>query len=104
MKEPRAFLQQLRRSGVALWVEENKLRCQGSTSILTPGILQLLQEMKPELIRVIQEPPKPCISCTCLELDPPGQWCVQELPGNSEWEYQHSLIDSLADCPNGHWN
>ena len=108
MKKPEEFIQQLRTCGVAIWVEKNNLRCQGSAKVLTPDIIKTLQEMKLDLIKAIQEPPKLCSKCSCYETDSPDQrlihWCVQKLHANSEWDYQHHSIDSLAECPHGYWN
>jgi len=52
---PRTLLDDLRRLGFTLWLENNKIRFKGTRDPLTPELLAELKSNKPDLIRILED-------------------------------------------------
>ncbi len=58
---PRALLDDLRRRGFTLWLDNDKIRFKGTQEPLSPDLLAELKSNKPDLIRILaDENPSPC--------------------------------------------
>ena len=98
---PFTLLQQLKSNGVDLWVEGNALRYQGPADALTPDIMEILKQMKPTIMQLLQN--DTCTNCNHHEEIPEhGSGCVHTTKGN--YQYQWSQLDTLIICPRGYWN
>jgi len=92
---PRALLDALRRRGFTLWLENDKIRFEGTREPLTPDQLAELKSNKPDLIRILaDESPAPYTTqfgdlVIPFDSDPRYHWWK---PGSRRsWEIREEL-------------
>ena len=94
-----AFVTQLKQAGVRLWVEGDKLRCKGPETALTEEVVIHLQEIKPEVMRLLagdqrNQPQRMkgygCAGCGNKIYQAVKGWETNELPAPSPWKYEHT--------------
>ncbi|KPJ97353.1 MAG: hypothetical protein AMJ60_11590 [Desulfobacterales bacterium SG8_35] len=99
-----AFVTQLKQAGVRLWVVGDKLRCKGPETALTEEVVIHLQEIKPEVMRLLagdkrSQPQKAkgygCAGCGNKIYQAVTVWEMLNLPETAEFKYEHK--------PTTHW-
>ncbi len=53
--KPKVLLDDLRRRGFTLWIENDKIRFRGTREPLPPDLLAELKSNKPDLIRILED-------------------------------------------------
>ena len=93
---PRTLLDDLRRRGFTLWLDNDNIRFRGTREPLTTELLAEMKSNKPDLIRILadESPPKPYLNqlgdlVIPFESDPRYHWWK---PGGLRtWEIQEEL-------------
>jgi hypothetical protein len=91
------LLQELRKAGVLLWVDGNKLRCKGPEEVLTAEALNNLREIKTEVLQLLTKKKKlsnratgyGCVGCGNKIYQVIQGWKTKELTASSPWMYEH---------------
>ena len=88
---PRVLLDDLRRCGFTLWLEDDKIRYRGTREPLTPDLLAEMKFNKPDLIRILADE-RPAPFKTHLGDDaPPKPYLTQSgdlvIPFNSDLRF-----------------
>jgi hypothetical protein len=96
-----AFVTQLKQAGVRLWVEGDKLRCKGPETALTEEVVIHLQEIKPEVMRLLagdqrSQPQQVrgygCAGCGNRIYEVVQAWEISELSVSSPWKHEHTPV------------
>ena len=94
-----AFVTQLKQAGVRVWVKGDKLCCKGPEAALTEEVVNHLQKIKPEVMRLLvgdqmsqphQTKGYGCASCGNRIYKAVQTWEISELPAPSPWKYEHT--------------
>ena len=103
-----AFVKQLKQAGVRLWVEGDKLRCKGPETALTEEVVIHLQEIKPEVMRLLagdqrSQPQQVrgygCAGCGNRIYRAVTVWEMLNLPETAEFKYEHKPVTNWQ-CEN----
>jgi hypothetical protein len=78
-----AFVEDLQRRGVRLWLEGGELRCRGSKKVLTPEVVTRLKEHKAEIRDLLRPAPAkapepPADQDPCHHGTPGGCWLCEK--------------------------
>ena len=94
------LLQELRKAGVLLWVDGNKLRCKGPEEVLTAEALNNLREIKTEVLQLLTKKKKlsnratgyGCVGCGNKIYEAIQAWGISELPESAEFKHEHIQV------------